>query len=253
VKADVDAAIRQSMTERQFWDNLHKQGYEIKIGKDISVRPPGKERFVRLRRNFGEEYTIESIRRRILAQTRPERPRVPPDPPRKTMLFRGSFHKVKRITGLRALYFYYLYRMGILPKKRKPNPKRVYFLFREDIRHMLNIARETRLLVKHGIDTDVQLTGYKVSVIAEMAVLAGRRKQLRSQSHSITNEDALASLKSEIAVLSGKIGDLRREVRLCENIGTRSVEMKDKLHRAREDAKSKAKEMTTHEPLRRRR
>lgn len=54
VKSDVDAAIRQSMTERQFWDNLRKLGYEIKIGKDISVRPPGKERFVRLRRNFGE-------------------------------------------------------------------------------------------------------------------------------------------------------------------------------------------------------
>ena len=44
------------------------------------------------------------------------------------------------MTGLRALYFYYLYRMGVLPKTREPNPKRVYFLFREDIRHMQDIA-----------------------------------------------------------------------------------------------------------------
>lgn len=70
VKSDVDAAIRGAMTERQFWDNLRKQGYEIKQGKDISLRPPGKERFVRLCRNFGDEYAIEGIRRRILAQTR---------------------------------------------------------------------------------------------------------------------------------------------------------------------------------------
>jgi hypothetical protein len=32
VKSDVDAAIRQSMTERQFFDNLRKMGYEIKVG-----------------------------------------------------------------------------------------------------------------------------------------------------------------------------------------------------------------------------
>lgn len=74
VRADVDEAIRQSMTERQFFDNLRKKGYEIKVGKDISVRPPGKERFVRLMRNFGEDYSVEAIRRRLLSQNRPERP-----------------------------------------------------------------------------------------------------------------------------------------------------------------------------------
>lgn len=47
------------MTERQFFDNLRKRGYEVKVGKDISVRPPGKERFVRLERNFGEDYSYD--------------------------------------------------------------------------------------------------------------------------------------------------------------------------------------------------
>jgi len=35
VQSDVDTAIRQSMTERQFFENLQKAGYTIKIGKDI--------------------------------------------------------------------------------------------------------------------------------------------------------------------------------------------------------------------------
>lgn len=74
IRADIDESIRQSMTERQFFDSLRKKGYEIKVGKDISVKPPGKERFVRLMRNFGEDYSIENIRRRILSQSRPERP-----------------------------------------------------------------------------------------------------------------------------------------------------------------------------------
>jgi hypothetical protein len=44
IKSDVDAAIRQSMTERQFWDNLKKMGYHVKFGQDITLRAEGKER-----------------------------------------------------------------------------------------------------------------------------------------------------------------------------------------------------------------
>ena len=62
IRADIDEAIRQAMTERQFFDALRKKGYAVKVGKDISVRPPGKERFVRLMRNFGEDYSLDSIR-----------------------------------------------------------------------------------------------------------------------------------------------------------------------------------------------
>ena len=61
VRSDIDEVIRQSMTERQFFENLHKKGYEVKVGKDISVRPQGKDRFVRLARNFGDDYTLAAV------------------------------------------------------------------------------------------------------------------------------------------------------------------------------------------------
>jgi hypothetical protein len=250
VKSDVDAAVWGSMTERQFWDNLRKLGYEIKQGKDISLRPPGKERFVRLCRNFGDDYTIEGIRRRILAQTRPERRAIPPNQPPKEVHFKGTLHKTRRMTGLRALYFYYLYRMGVLPKKREPNPKRVYFLFREDIRFVQNIARETRLLVTHGIDTAEQLTAHKDGLAAQFKVLCTKRKRLRSQARSIQDEAKTAAIKSEIAALSMKIGELRREVKLCEDIEMRSGVMRDKIRRAQEEENTQRKELTKHEPLR---
>ena len=152
MKSDVDAAIRQSVTESQFWDALKKMGYHVKYGQDITLRPEGKERGLKLKRNFGEDYTIESIQRRILEQSRPERAEIPPGPPPKKLQMIGHFHTVRKVTGLRALYYYYLYRMGALPKHREPNPKQVYFLFCEDIRFMQNISREARLLAKHGID-----------------------------------------------------------------------------------------------------
>jgi hypothetical protein len=256
VKADIDAAIRQAMTERQFWDNLKKAGYAVKIGKDISVRPPGKERFVRLRRNFGDDYAIESIRRRILAQSRPERRIIREEPPPKLVRVRGNLHTARKLTGLRALYFYYLYRMGVLPRKRAPNPKEVYFLFREDIRHMRSMAREIRLLAKHGIDTAEELTSRKDGANAQIIELSGARKHLRNKARSAGDEDTLTVIKTQISELSAHITELRREVRLYENIESRSGEMKDKLRRAKEaesQKKTKRKESMRDEPFRRRR
>ena len=70
VKADVDEAVGRAASMRQFHANLRAMGYDVKVGKDISVRPPGKERFVRLRRNFGDAYSQEGIGARILANSR---------------------------------------------------------------------------------------------------------------------------------------------------------------------------------------
>ena len=118
IRADIDEAIRQSMTERQFFDNLRKKGYEVKIGKDISVRPPGKERFVRLIRNFGEDYSIEQIRRRILSQTRAEKETVQADPSSgtdSTVRQFGEYPQNHRVSG--AL-FSLLLPAGDLPEKQ---------------------------------------------------------------------------------------------------------------------------------------
>jgi polyhydroxyalkanoate synthesis regulator phasin len=253
VKADIDQTILESMTERQLWDNLYKKGWRIKFGKDITVRPPGKDSGLKLCRNFGEDYSIEAIRNRILANTRPQRILIPAEPPPKHIRFIGKLNTTRRNTGLRALYFSYLYKMGVLPKRKTPNPKAVYFLFREDIRFIQNISKETRLLVKHGIDTAEQLTAYKDGLTKEIISLSGTRKHLRYQSRSIRDEDKLAAVKSEITALSGQITELRKEVRSCEDIEKRSVDMKDKLHRAAEEQKSDGKESKQHDKFRGRR
>ena len=254
VKSDIDTAIRQSMTERQFWDNLRKTGYTVKIGKDISVRPTGKERFVRLHRNFGEDYTIDSIRRRILSQTVPEKRIILPATPPKKSYIKGNIHKTKKITGLRALYLYYLYRMGVLPKKRKSSvksSKKVYFLFREDIRFIQNISREAQLLAEHKIDNTEQLKIHKTEIISQMNTLYDQRKNLRYQVRSITDEEKLTEVKSDISTMSKEIIALRREVRLCDDIEKRSVEMREKIRIAAENkGESYGKEYKNHEQFR---
>ena len=68
MKADVDEAIRMARTEKQFFYYLREKGYSFKFGKDITLRAAGRERGLKLARNFGEDYTIDAIRERILQQ-----------------------------------------------------------------------------------------------------------------------------------------------------------------------------------------
>ena len=252
LKTDIDTAILESMTEYQFWDNLYKKGYQVKIGKDITLRPQGKDRGLKLYRNFGDDYTLESIRNRILSNTRPQRQIIPPGKPVKRIHVKRNKSQ-KKITGLRALYFYYLHKIGVYPRKKYQSPQNVYFLFREDIRFVQTISKETRLLVKNKIDTTEQLSIYKTELSNEIQNLSGTRKQLQYQSRKMTDTNQLTTVKSEITRLSERIGILRKEVVLCEGIETRSVDMKDKLHKEHEDTKNKRKESRKYESFRRRR
>lgn len=255
IRADIDEAIRQSMTERQFFENLRKKGYEIKTGKDISVRPPGKERFVRLIRNFGDDYSIEAIRRRILAQSRPERP-VPEPPPTviRVRLF-GSLEKARKITGFRALYLHYCYLLGIFPKDRtRASPKRLHFLLREDLRKLDAITAETRLLVRNRIDTAEQLFSYRGEVQQKTESLIADRKELYrlSRTAAVKADDGKAAgIKSRIAAISNELAGLRKELALCDGIAVRSGIIKEKIKTVRED-ENQRKENRENEHIRRR-
>lgn len=255
IRAEIDEVIRQSMTERQFFDNLRKRGYEVKVGKDISVRPPGKERFVRLERNFGEDYSLEGIRRRILMQQRSERPLPEPEHKVRHVRLRGDFKNTKKVTGFRALYFHYCYLLGIFPKDRPKSNKRLHFLLREDLAKLDAISEETKLLVRNHIDTAEQLSSYKEDLERKIESLTADRKALYRKQRTVSvksDDDALTRVKEQITAISKELSALRKEVRLCEDISIRSGVIKEKIRAVREDEQSQGKENKRDEQFRRR-
>lgn len=233
IKAEIDLAISQSMTENQFVMNLKKRGYEIKLGADISVRPPGKERFFRLERNFGEAYSRPGIVRQMREQGRPVF--SGPEPKRRiapTARFKGNLRTAKKLTGFRALYFHYLYLMGKLPKQRPP--AKVHFLFREDLAQIDKISNEIKLLCRYRIDTSEQLSSYKASVTEKIKTLTAERVGLRNQLRQLKDEPAITEMKGKISALSAELGKARKEVALCDDIASRTERMKAKMQTAQQ-------------------
>lgn len=259
VKADVDEAVLKARTEKQFFHYLKEMGYSIKFGRDITVCPHDRERGLKLARNFGEDYTLESIRRRILTQeTAKAHLGIQPDRQEKqqtvTITLHGSLSCTRKIGGLRGLYLHYCYLLGILPKNRPPiSPKQVHLLFREDLRKLDTISKETRLLCHYHIDTAEQLFLLKEELQGQMERLLDERKHLRYKSRSIKDSERLTEVKAEISALTEQIGELRKEVVLCNGIAARSGVIQEKLEAVRQEKENQVtrKEEMSHEHVRR--
>ena len=252
IKDDIDEAIRQSMTERQFWAYLQSHGYQVKIGKDISVRQPGKERFVRLARNLGDEYTLEHIQERIVSHSRGT---VLPEVERKAQRteYRRDLSRVKKATGFRALYYHYCYLLGFFPQKKPKYNKRVHYLLREHLMKMDVISEEAKLLARCQIDTAEQLSSYHSKLEAQIDTMTAKRTALYKSQRTVAvknDTEKLAAVKAEAYALSKELKRLRKEVRLCEDIATRSGAIMEKVIKAEEFEQEK--EETRDEQLRRR-
>lgn len=222
VKQDVDEAIERAATDKQFYQNLRSIGYEVKLGKDISVRPPGKERFVRLARNFGDEYAYEGIARRILAR-KPARPpiaeaKATAQPKRMPPLPRGS---------IAALYRHYLYLFGFYGQ-RDPD-KRMHFLLAEDLRAFDSIVAESKLLEEHGIATAADLLAHMDGLDGEIKALRIERKAIRAQLRKAGASEPDAPPDPRTTQINGQLKTLRQEVRHCMNIAKRSGVLEAKI------------------------
>ncbi len=241
IKFDIDNAISKSYTEKQFYHYLKEMGYSLKFGKDITVRPQGKDRGMKLARNLGDEYTKEAICRRILNNYK-----VIDDKSYKsrTVFYRlsGNYKTSKKIGGLRGLYFYYCYLLGVLPKKHSVSPSKVRLIIREDLIKIDKINKETRLLCRNHIDTVGQLFSYKENLQVSMKQLIDKRQRLRYKSRNIKDMKTLSEIKTEISDMTKQICELRKDVKLCDGIMQRSVTIKEKLKSVQQEKEERMNE-----------
>lgn len=230
IKRDVDEAIEKAMTDKQFFGNLERIGYSIKHGKDISVRPAGKERYVRLARNFGNDYTFDNICKRILANRHPRLPVKKQPPPMKPLkkfppLLKGN------IIGV---YRHYKYLFGYY-EKDSPSSRRMHFLLREDLRHFDAITQEMGLLQREGISTLEELNSFEKDLHSQISALTDKRRVIRAEMRTTRSQTSEAPKDPRIADVNEQLKMLRKEVRQCKNIAERSKILEEKIERIEQD------------------
>ena len=227
IRQDVDEAIQQSLTWRQFLNALDRKGYEVRMGRKYPVlRPPGKERFVRFK-TLGKRYTPEAIQTRIL-YPRSYRPYVENPPTIQHGRLRSRKKPCRKLTGLRALYYRYLYELGALPRK----PSRSSYAVRQDAYKLDQRIRQMEFLSRNNIDTLTQLETHRQALQTEIRQLLTKRKQLPK-----TDE-----VQSQHESVNTALKQLRQEERLCRKIAEHSLEVQQHLTEARRDRAEQQKQ-----------
>lgn len=214
-----DAARRGSLTKlyNEEFNSMRPREYD---GSHIAVRPPGKERFVRLR-SLGENYTEEAIRERILRQRSPRKTHEPK--PKRVIHVKvyGDF-RLSKITwkGLRALYFFYLRKLRAA--QHQPS-ERVPYLIREDLRLLDKISEQNKFLIRHKVDTPEQLAALKESAEYSIKKLSSKRKELMNEKRRTdTSPMRKAEIMVQMSSISAELKTMRQDVRMCADITKRA-------------------------------
>lgn len=212
IHMDIREAVAESFTWKQFISRMEKQGYEWKLNrKYIALRAPGMERYVRLK-SLGKQYSENGIREWILQPKKQE--------------WKKAGEQKRKLHGLQALYYSYLYQMGVLKKR----PKYPSSILRADIRRLDERILQMEFLQKHGISTREELAKYRKPLEEKTAELIRERQNLYRKKPGC----------ERLQEITEELKPLRKEIRLCVRIERQSVEMEQRLREAEEWEREKA-------------
>ena len=216
IRLDIRESVQESYSWSQFLKEMEKRGYTWKLNrKYISLKATGMERYIRLR-SLGKNYSEEEIRGQIL------QPKV-----KRVYQKAVQIHPKKKLTGIQALYYSYLYQMGVLPKR----PKRSPYAVREDIRKLDRRIEQIEFLMKHDITTREQLAAYREPLKKQIAELMKERRGLYRNGGSKTGKERLSEINEELK-------RLRKEVRMTVQIEKHSLEIEARLQEAEEQSQN---------------
>lgn len=193
-REDIIQAVEMSRTVDAFERYLTRKGYEVDL--------------------TGEHWTIKSPQPVLTFS-----PHLPPEQRSK-----GFLERLLEGTSIYKLYLYHCYQLGILPKHSEYTPTSPYL--KEALQWCDQVSKQVRYMADHGIETMEDLMAARNTAQSEFDQLVADRDKLRNKIRRASPEDK-AILRSQKAILTAKITDLREQLKLNYGIEARSVEIKD--------------------------
>ncbi len=235
----IDTAISQTTNMHDFDLKLKELGYYCQFNperKYWTVRQKNWKKPIRLAR-IGEDYTNEKIMERV--SKNPGSVRQIRIQEKQKQRYRYKLptreQKIRKIKGLKGLYLLYCYKLGYLPKYRM-SAKQVHYLYRDDLLKMEQISAEAKLLVRENISTEQELEVYKERVQERLQSRLGERRTLQNLNRRVGAVDSeIEKRKEEIGKINEELKGLRKELRLCRSIESRSKTMEEKIEQEEQE------------------
>ena len=224
-KKDIDKAIEESTSYNDFLEIMNNMNYTVTNRYEkLSIRRNDYKKNIRIERYFGEEYTIENIKKRI-ANTKP-----------KNLPFLEEYYKKefkiepynrKKYHGIVGLYRYYCYLLKIYPnniRKYKLSPA-----MRLDVYKMDSISEEQKLLAKENITTEEDFNKLKTERMNKVTELTNEKSKLWYQIKKATNPVEKDNIQKRIDEISEELKPIRKDIKLLKNIEYRKNKIEANL------------------------
>ena len=242
-KEDIDYAIKHSYTLKQFQQMLVSMGYNYYYRADkLSVKREPYRRNIRVERAFGEEYSLENIKRRILENVYIKQERIIPYKVmgHRHFITRDRIRKKYKPKGIVALYYYYRYLLKLYTKKNiqyKLTPE-----MRAEVKKMDEYSERIRFLCKYKIETMSDIDNVKEQKQAELQSLLNTRNRLYYKRQKLDNESEKDVVTREIIEVTSVLIKVRKEIMLCDEIYDKVPKMKKQIKEVDEKEKQYTKE-----------
>ena len=222
-KEDIDLAIATSNSYDEFKRILSNMGYDITVrAEKLSIRGKDYKRNIRIERYFGEDYSIENIKKQIMGLYLPEKKNFYRNrKPQKSLLSILSKPKYN------SFYSMYLRYCNIL--NNYPNYIKKYNLpsyIKDDVKKLDSYSEQAKMLVNNNIETEDSFNSFMNNKISELSHLKEQREDLWKKI-KVVKDDSKIQIRKDIDELTKNITSINKEVKLCEDIKKRKEDIKE--------------------------
>lgn len=238
MRTAIDEAIKISPAPKEFIKIMRKKGYIVNVNSErkyVTIRSVNDNRNTRLK-TLGEKYDWHNIVEQINTQdgftlfsaykefNRESKTKyIKPE----KYIFKGSFITVRKITGLKALYLYYCYRLGYLPKKKQHKPLSPEM--KQAWRKIDKLSQQVRLISKYKFDDANDVQHFIDDSQEQIVLITNKRNQIYNKLRRCKDTGKILTLKSERDCCSAKLKSLRTEIKTANTILNDVEEMKKNI------------------------
>lgn len=242
-KEDIDYAIKHSYTLKQFQQMLVSMGYNYCYRADkLSVKREPYKRNIRVERAFGEEYSLENIKRRIFENDYIKSEKILPYMVIKNRHYttRNKVKKKYRPKGIVALYYYYRYLLKLYTKKNIQY--KLTLEMRAEVKKMDEYSERIRFLCKYKIATMSDVDNIKEQKQEELQKILNIRNRLYYKRQKLDSGIKKDRVTKEIIDVTATLTRVRKEIRLCGEFYDDVPKMKEQLKELNDKEKQKIEE-----------
>ena len=228
----LDDAMARSCNLQELKANLRNMGYQCSFApnrKYWTITMPGWKKPIRTYR-LGDEYSREAIEQRVFSNGTEARSLCIREGYKRAPQYnlKRRIDRIMGRTSLEKLYLRYCYELGYLPKYNQ-NPSRVHTLLKDELLRCDMYSEEAKLLSRFGISSAEQLAEFKEELETKIESLEDERYRLRLRAKRKIPEEEKNFCQREIFETTSKLKELRKELRLVNDIEERSPVMEKQL------------------------